>query len=182
MFPDRVIAVFCDSGPREYAAGYDDGIGRTMLTTPIEQPAERRLSSVDLFCMQTYQPTTRDPLRRVRGIAFALGLACLILLASLGFAVSRGNAMERERDALVQELGNERAVKVRAGRAAKDVEMAAANYALETTVRRDIVDERMQQQERRSAELAQLAEKVEREKLVRADCVTPRSILAASNL
>ena len=153
-----------------------------MLTTTSGEPAERRLSSVDLFCMQTYQPALGDPLRRFRGIAFALGFVCLILLASLGFAVSRVNAMERERDALAQALGNERAGQIRAGLAAKDAEMAAATLSLETTVRRDIVDERMQQQERRSAELAQLAEKVERDKLVRADCVTPRSILAASNL
>jgi len=158
------------------------GSDRTMLTTTSGQPDERRLSSVDLFCMQTYQPAARDPLRRVRAVAFALGLVCLVLLASLGFAVSRVNAMERERDALVQALGKERAVQARTGRAARDVEMAAANLALETTVRRDIVDERMLAQERRSAELARLAEQVEREKLVRADCVTPRSILAASNL
>jgi hypothetical protein len=145
-------------------------------------PAERRLSSVDVFCMQTYQPAAKDPLRRLRGIAFALGFVCLVLLASLAFAVSRGNAMERERDALVHELSGERTAKVRAGLAAKGVEMAAANYALETTVRGDIVDERMQEQERRSAELAQLAEKVERDKLARAECATPRSVLAASNL
>jgi len=180
--PDRVIGVFCDSDPRGYAAGDDDGTDRTMLTTTSGQPDERRLSSVDLFCMQTYQPAAGDPLRRIRGIAFALGFVCVVLLASLGFAVSQVNAMERERDALVQALGKERTVQVRAGLAARDVEMAAANYALETTVRRDIVDERMQQQERRSAELAQLAQKVERDKLARADCVTPRSILAASNL
>jgi Na+-transporting NADH:ubiquinone oxidoreductase subunit NqrC len=153
-----------------------------MLTTTSEQPDERRLSSVDVFCMQTYQPAAKDPLRRLRAIAVTLALVCLVLLASLGFAVSRGNAMERERDALSEELGKQRTALVKTGIAAKDVEMAAANYALETTVRRDIVDERMLEQERRSAELAQLAEKVEREKLVRADCVTPRSILAASNL
>ena len=153
-----------------------------MLTTTSMPPAERRLSSVDVFCMQTYQPAAKDPLQRLRGIAFALGLVCLVLLASLAFAVSRGNAMERERDALVRELNGERTANVRAGLAAKGVEMAAANYALETAVRGDIVDERMQEQERRSAELAQLAEKVERDKLARAECATPRSVLAASNL
>jgi hypothetical protein len=125
-----------------------------MLTTPLAQPAERRLSAVDVFCMQTYQPASRDPLQRARGIAVTLGLMCLILLASLGFAVWCGNAVERERDVL----------------------------ALETHVRGDIVDETMQEQERRSAELEQLAEKVERDKLARANCVTPRSILAASDL
>jgi hypothetical protein len=132
--------------------------------------------------MQTYEPVARDPLRRLRGIVVVLGVVCLVLLGSLAFAVSRGNAMERERDALVEELSTERAAKVRTNLAAKDVEMAAANYALETRVRRDIVDERMLEQERRSAELAQLAAQVEREKLARADCVTPRSILRASNL
>ena len=60
--------------------------------------------------------------------------------------------------------------------------MAAANFALETHVRRDIVDERMLEQERRSLELERLAQKVERDRLARADCTTPRSILAASNL
>lgn len=153
-----------------------------MLTTTSMPPAERRLSSVDLFCMQTYQPAAKDPLKRLRQIAFALGFVCLVLLASLAFAVSRGNAMERERDALVGQLADVRSAQVKTGMAARDVEMAAANYALETTVRRDIVDERMLQQERRSAELAELAQKVERDKVARADCATPRSVLAASNL
>jgi hypothetical protein len=145
--------------------------------------AERRLSSVDLFCMQTYQPAPKDPLKRLRQIAVALGFLCLVLLASLAFAVSRGNAMEQERDALVQKLTQVRAAQTKVGIAARDVEMAAANYALETTVRRDIVDERMMQQERRSAELAELAQKVERDKVARGvDCATPRSVLAASNL
>ena len=153
-----------------------------MLTTPHTQPSERRLSAVDVFCMQTLQPATRDPLQRVRGIAITMGLVCLILLASLCVAVWRVNAMERERDVLALELRSERAAQASAALAAKDDEMATANYALETDVRRDIVDERMQQQERRQLELAQLAEKVERDKLARADCVTPRSILAASNL
>lgn len=153
-----------------------------LTTTTTMEHGERRLSAVDLFCMQTYQPAAKDPLRRLRGIAIGLGVVCLVLLASLGFAVSRGNAMERERDAVVQELNGERAAQLKVGLAAKDVEMAAANYALETTVRRDIVDERMLQQERRSAELEQLAAQVEQDKLARADCATPRSVLAASNL
>ncbi len=153
-----------------------------MLTTPLAQPAERRLSAVDVFCMQTYQPATRDPLQRARGIALTLGLMCMILLASLGFAVWRGNAVEQERNVLALELRSERAAQASTVRAARDHEMAAANLALETHVRRDIVDETMQQQERRSAELEQLADKVERDKLARADCVTPRSILAASDL
>ena len=153
-----------------------------MLTTPSPQPFERRLSSVDLFCMQTYQPETRDPLQRVRTIAITLGLVCLILLGSLGYAVWRGNAIERERDGLARELTSERAAKVKASLAAKDFEMDVANFALETRVRRDIVDDRMLQQERRSLELEQLALKVEREKLAKADCATPRSILIASNL
>ena len=153
-----------------------------MLTTTETHPSERRLSAVDVFCMQTYQPANRDPLQRLRGIAITMGLLCLILLASLVLVVWRANAMERERDVLALELRSERAAQTSAALAAKDDEMATANYALETDVRRDIVDERMQQQARRSAELAQLAEKVERDKLARADCVTPRSILAASDL
>jgi hypothetical protein len=153
-----------------------------MLTTTSAPPDERRLSAVDVFCMQTYQPQAEDPMRRIRRIAFVLCFVCLALIGSLGFAVSRGNAMERERDALARQLGDARAAHAKTSLAARDVEMEAANYVLETSVRRDIIDERMQQQEQRSIELGQLAEKVEREKLIKADCVTPRSILAASNL
>jgi hypothetical protein len=153
-----------------------------MLTTPSAQPSERKLSSVDVFCMQTYQPAQPDPLRRTRGIALTLGLMCLILLASLGYTVWRGSALERERDVLARQLTEQRAEQVRTTLAARDLEMDVANYALETQVRRDIVDERMLQQERRSIELQQLALQVEREKLARADCATPRSILVASNL
>ena len=40
----------------------------------------------------------------------------------------------------------------------------------------------MVEQQRRSAELAELADTVERQKAVEADCVTPRSILAAAGL
>lgn len=153
-----------------------------MLTTPHPPTFERKLSSVDLFCMQTYQPASHDPLRRTRGIAVTLALMCLILLLSLGYAVWRGSALERERDGLARALSSERAAKVKTSLAARDLEMDVANYALETRVRRDIVDERMLQQERRSLELEQLALRVEREKLARADCLTPRSILIASNL
>jgi hypothetical protein len=153
-----------------------------MLTTPTAQPSERKLSSVDLFCMQTYQPAQRDPLRRARGIALTLGLMCLILLGSLGYTVWRGSALERERDGLARELSDQRANQVRATLAARDLEMDVANYALETRVRRDIVDQQMLQQQRRELELEQRALEVERAQLARADCLTPRSILVASNL
>jgi hypothetical protein len=146
------------------------------------QFAERKLSSVDLFCMQTYEPAAKDPARRARGIALALGGVCLVLLAGLGLALWQGNAIAHERNVLAQQLRIERAAHTRTALAAQDVERSVANYALETHVRRDIVDERMLQQERRSAELAQLAEQVERDKLARADCATPRSIMVASNL
>lgn len=152
------------------------------LATPSAHSDERQLSAVDVFCMQTYQPSPRDPARRVRVIAVTLGFVSLVLLGSLGFVVSQASAMERERDLLANELRTARAAQTEATLAAKDVERSAATLALETSVRRDIVDERMLQQERRSAELGQLAEQVEREKLVKADCVTPRSILGASNL
>lgn len=153
-----------------------------MLTSPPVQPSERKLSAVDIFCMQTYQPSDRDAARRVRAIVFTLSFVCVVLVALLGFAVSRANAIELERDLLVDELGSQRTAQIKTVLAAKDVERDVANYALETSVRNDLVNEQAVQQEQRSAELAQLAEKVERDKLARADCVTPRSILAASNL
>ena len=90
--------------------------------------------------------------------------------------------MEHERDRLVAELRSERTARVEAVLAASGVEMNVANYALDTKVRRDIVDERMLQQEQRSTELARLAAKVERDKLVEADCLTPPSILASAGL
>ncbi len=152
-----------------------------MATSPSAHPSERRLSAVDVFCTQTYQAPELEA-RHVRGIASTLGVVCLLLLVCLGFSVWRAETIERERDVLVQELHGERAARIRANLAVKDVEMGAANYALDTRVRRDIVDERMLQQEQRSAELERLAQQVEREKLVEADCVTPRSILAASGL
>ncbi len=153
-----------------------------MLTTASAQLPERRLSSVDLFCMQTYQPPAKDPVKRLRAIALGLGCVCLALLVSLGIAVSQASGMERERDLLARELGSVRKAQLKTDLAAKDREMVAATYALETMVRRDIVDEQMALQERRSAELQRLAQRIQSERLVAADCVTPRSIRMASNL
>ena len=108
-----------------------------------------------------------------------MGFLCLVLVLSLGIIVWHANAMEQERDMLVQELRSERAARIKATLAAKGVEMNVATYALDTRVRRDLVEERMLEQQRRSTELDQLAQRVEQEKLVKADCVTPRSIIAA---
>ncbi len=153
-----------------------------MPTSPPAQLSERRLSSIDRFCIQTYQTAQTEAARHVRGIASTLGFLCVMLILCLGIAVWQANALEQERDVLVQELRSERAARLEAAQTANDVGMNEANYELDTRVRRDIVDERMLRQERRSLELEQLAEKVEREKLVEADCVTPRSIMAAAGL
>ncbi|HEY6817067.1 MAG TPA: hypothetical protein VI168_16135 [Croceibacterium sp.] len=108
-----------------------------------------------------------------------LGLVCLALLLGLGLAVSRASAAEQQRDALAQELRLERAARIKATLAAGDVEMSAASQALDTRVRNDIVSERMVEQQRRSVELEQLAEKIAQQKMIEADCVTPRSIRTA---
>lgn len=150
-----------------------------MLASPSLQPSERTLSEIDRFCLQTEQTGRIEAARRVRAIASTLGFVCLALLLSLGFAVWRANAAEQERDTLIQQLHVERAARIKATLAAKDVEMSVASQALDTRVRSDIVDERMLAQERRSAELEQLAQQVERQKLIEADCVTPRSLVAA---
>lgn len=149
-----------------------------MLATPSIQPPERRLSDIDRFCIQTREEASVKADRRVRFVASTLGVVCLVLLAGLGVAAWQATAIAQERDALAEDLRTEREARMKATLAAKDAEMTAASYALDTRVRRDIVDERMLEQERRSAELDQRAASVEREKLVRADCVTPRSILA----
>lgn len=153
-----------------------------MSTSPPAPPSERRLSSIDRFCLQTYQAAQAEAARHVRGIASTLGLLCLALIVCLGVVAWRANALEQERDVLIEELRSERAARIEANRTANDVEMNAANLALDTRVRRDIIDERMLRQEQRSLELEQLAQKVERDKLVEADCVTPRSIMAAAGL
>jgi hypothetical protein len=108
-----------------------------------------------------------------------LGFLCVVLVLALGATVWHANAMAQERDMLIEELRSERAARVEATLAAKDVEMDVASYALDTRVRRDLVEERMLEQEQRSTELDQLAQRVEQEKLAKADCITPRSIIAA---
>lgn len=153
-----------------------------MLATPSMQPSERRLSDIDRFCIQTQETGKLEAARRVRFIASSLGIACLALVVSLGLVLWQAKAVAQERDALARDLRTERAAHLKAALAAKDVEMNTANYALDTRVRRDIVDERMLAQERRAAELEQLALQVEREKLIEAGCVTPRSLLVAAGL
>ena len=146
-----------------------------------EEHPERRLSVIDQFCILTYQISELQA-RHFRGIIYGLAFVCVLLLVGLGLAVWRGNGIEQEREALAHELRVERTARISATLAAKDVERNLATDVLDTRVRRDIVDERMVQQAQRSAELEQLAEQVEREKLVEADCVTPRSVLAAKGL
>lgn len=152
-----------------------------MSTLPLAEPSEERLSVIDQFCILTYQVSEMRA-RHFRGIIYTLGFVCLVLLLSLGVVAWRANATVQERDMLAEALNAERAARVEATLAAKDVERGVAADVLDTRVRRDIVDERMVQQERRSAELEQLAEQVEREKLVKADCVTPKSIFSAAGL
>jgi hypothetical protein len=153
-----------------------------MLALSSTQPSERRLSEIDRFCIQTEQKGKIEAARHVRFVASTLGVVCLVLLVALALAVWKTNAVAQERDALVEQLRGERAARIEATLAARDAEMSAASYALDTRVRGDIVDERMLEQERRSAELARLAKEVERQKLVEADCVTPRSLIVAAGL
>lgn len=150
-----------------------------MLAMPEAEPFERRLSEIDRFCIQTQETGKAEAARRVRFVATVLGLVCLALLLGLGLAVSRASAAEQQRDALAQELRLERAARIKATLAAGDVEMSAASQALDTRVRNDIVSERMVEQQRRSVELEQLAEKIAQQKMIEADCVTPRSIRTA---
>jgi hypothetical protein len=152
-----------------------------MANWPSPTPSDGRIGAIDRFCMLTYQASS-DAARYAGGMASTLGFLCVVLMLSLGVAVWHANAMEQQRDALVQELRNERAAKVEATLAVSGVQMDVAARELDTQVRRDIVDEKMLEQEQRSAELAKLAETVERQKLVEADCVTPRSIMAAAGL
>lgn len=139
------------------------------------------VNSIDRFAALTVQ-ASEQAARRARGMMSTLGFLCVFLFVSLVVVAWRANAMAHERDELVAELRSERAARVEATVAARGVEMNVATYALDTQVRRDLVDERMLEQERRSAELARQAAQVERDKLVEADCLTPSSILAAAGL
>jgi len=150
-----------------------------MLALPLEQPSERRLSDIDRFCIQTREAGKIDAARRVRFVASTLGVVCMALLVCLGLVLWQGNAVAQERDALVQDLRVEREARIKATLAASDAEMGAASAALDTQVRGDIVDQRMLEQERRSVELAKLANEVERQRLIKANCITPRSIITA---
>lgn len=147
-----------------------------MANWPAPQPSVRRISAIDRFCMATYQRSA-EVARYARGIVPTLGFLCAVLMLALAVTVWHANAMAQERNMLIEELRAERAARVEATLAAKGVEMGIATYALDTQVRRDLVEERMLEQEQRSTELARLAERVEQEKLARADCVTPSSIL-----
>ena len=149
-----------------------------MANWPAPQPSVRRISAIDRFCMLTYQ-TSAEAARYARGIVPTLGFLCAVLMLALGVTVWHASAIAQERDGLVEELRSERAARVKATLAVRGVEMNVASYALDTQVRRDLVEERMIEQEQRSTELARLAERVEQEKLARADCVTPRSIITA---
>lgn len=149
-----------------------------MSFSPDTEYSERTINSIDRFAELTVK-ASEEAARRARTVFSTLGMLCAVLFLSLVLAAWRVNAMEQEHNKLIAELRTERAARVEATLAAAGVEMKVANYALDTEVRRDIVDERMVQQERRSAELAQLAQQVEQDKLVEADCVTPASILAA---
>jgi hypothetical protein len=146
---------------------------------PSAQPSERRLSDIDRFCIQTQEAGKIEAARRVRFIASTLGVVCLALLVCLGLALWQGNAVAQQRDALIQDLRVEREARIKATLAANDAEMGAASAALDTRVRGDIVNERMLEQERRSVELDKRANEVERQRLIKANCITPRSIIAA---
>jgi len=152
-----------------------------MATSPPAQSSEHGLSAIDQFCALTHD-TSELKARHVRGIISSLVFVCLVLCLCMGFFAWRANAVEQQRTVLVQELRAERALRIEATLAARDVEMDVATSALDTRVRRDIVDQTMVQQQQRSAELEQLAEKIAQEKLIEAGCVTPKSILTASGL
>ena len=153
-----------------------------MIVFPPLESSERRLSEIDRFCIQTLDASKAEVARRVRFIASIAGFVCLILVVCLGFAVSRASAAEQQRNALVEELRLERAARLEATLAARDVEMSAATQALDTRVQGDIVAERMAEQRRQAAELERRAEEIARQKLIEANCVTPRSVRLATGL
>jgi hypothetical protein len=153
-----------------------------MIVFPPTESSGRRLSEIDRFCILTEQTGKAEAARRVRLFTSSWVTICLALIVCLGLAVWRLKSAEQERDVLVQELRTERMARVEATSVAKDVEMSVASQALNTRVRADIVDERMLEQERRAAELERLAKSVEHQKLIEANCITPRSILVAAGL
>lgn len=163
-------------------------LGRTVMESDMDmaisfpdEEHERRRSVIDEFCTLTHE-TSELKTRHFRGIVLTLSFVCMLLVVTLGVFAWRANAMEQERQTLVEALRVERAARISATLAAKDVEMNVATEVLDTQVRKDIVDERMVEQQQRSLELEQLAEKIAQQKLIEADCVTPKSVLAAKGL
>ncbi len=146
-----------------------------------DEEHERRRSVIDEFCTLTHE-TAELKTRHFRGIVVTLSFVCLLLVVTLGIFAWRASAMEQEQQTLIDALRAERAARISATLAAKDVEMNVATEVLDTKVRKDIVDERMVEQQQRSAELEALAEKIAQQKLIEADCVTPKSVLAAKGL
>lgn len=106
----------------------------------------------------------------------------LVLVIGLALTSWRAYAIDAERDALREQFKEERSARIMASRSAKDLEMRFANFVLENQVDADIIRQRVAQQEKRAAELDQLAENVREQKLAEANCITPRSVLEAAGL
>ena len=106
-----------------------------------------------------------------------LSAACLILILALAAAVWQISAIQQERDGLSQDLLSERQAHARTRVSVEDLEMKFATYVLENKVRREFVDERMEKQEERSAELKEQEQAVRQQKLAEANCITPKTVL-----
>lgn len=106
-----------------------------------------------------------------------LGALSVLLVLALAFAVWQIVSINHQRDALSQDLLAERQAHSEARRSVRELEMRYANYALETKVRRDVVNERMEEQQQLSAELEERAKAIAQEKLAEANCITPKSVM-----
>jgi hypothetical protein len=106
----------------------------------------------------------------------------LLLLLGLGAVHWQTYALAQERDTLQRKLQREMHAHRQTRLLARDAEVQLATFILDNDVRREFVDQRMGTQERREAALKREAEDVRLQKLVEADCVTPRSVILAGGL
>jgi hypothetical protein len=123
---------------------------------------------------------TQDPVRTRR---FGLReILIVVLLLALGAMAWKVDAQARDIASLTQELSGERHEHAVTRLSLNTAEFRAANRELDTTVKGDILDDRIARQVARAEELEKEAAALRQQLLRETNCVTPRSIRNAEGL
>jgi hypothetical protein len=122
----------------------------------------------------------QDPVRTRR---FGLReILIAVLLLALGAMAWKVDAQARDIASLTQELSAERHEHAVTRLSLNTAEFRAANRELDTTVKGDILDDRIARQVARAEELEKEAAALRQQLLRETNCVTPRSIRNAEGL